>query len=247
MKGPKPPSPRKAQMDAVVEAYLSRRDELDYFRRQVTDFFLISRQFNSPPLPLVHSVKSRLKDVDHLREKVQRKWVDGAVTPENLFSRITDLAGVRVIHLYSRQFTEIHRAIEQHIQQGYWHLFEPPVAYSWDPEATAYFQSLNLRAMTRESYYTSIHYVVKPQASADLSCEIQIRTLFEEAWGEIDHALNYPTETKLLACREQIRVLAKLASTGTRLADSIFATAQDGSQNPPIAKAAAKRKSRAKA
>jgi len=67
--------------------------------------------------------------------------------------------------------------------------------------------------------------VVKPQAGSPLTCEIQVRTLFEEAWGEIDHALNYPRATEILACKEQLRVLAKLASTGTRLADSIFATA----------------------
>lgn len=33
--------------------------------------------------------------------------------------------------------------------------------------------------------------------------------------------------TKDIACREQIRVLAKLVSTGTRLADSIFRTYDD--------------------
>lgn len=228
MNRPKAPArPRKYEVDRLIAAYVDRHEEFDYFRRQVSDFFLISKKFNSPPLPLVHSVKSRLKDVDHLREKIIKKWADGPITLQTLFSRVTDFAGVRVIHLYSQQFESIHSAIGEHIQQGYWHLNEAPVAYSWDPEATAYFTRLGVNAQTRDSYYTSIHYVVKPQADADLTCEIQIRTLFEEAWGEIDHALNYPKSTNSLACREQIRVLAKLASTGTRLADSIFATAKD--------------------
>ncbi len=219
--------PRKRDVDRLIATYVDRKDEFEYFRRQVADFFLISKRFNAPPLPLVHSVKSRLKDVVNLREKIVRKWADGPITPTNLFSRITDLGGVRVIHLYSQQFEAIHLAIVEHIQQNYWHLNEPPVAYSWDPEATGYFTRLGLKAETRDSYYTSIHYVVKPQPDAVLTCEIQVRTLFEEAWGEIDHALNYPEPTDLLACREQIRVLAKLASTGTRLADAIFATATD--------------------
>ena len=51
-----------------------------------------------------------------------------------------------------------------------------------------------------------------------------MRTLFEEAWGEVDHAVNYPKKTQSLACTEQIRVLAKLVATGTRLADAIFRT-----------------------
>lgn len=219
--------PTKAQIEKLVETYIQNRDDFDLFRRQVADFFLVSRRFSSGQLPLVHSVKSRLKDPDHLRDKLRRKWADAPVSTEDLFTRITDLAGVRVIHLYSQQFAAIHAAIMEHVRQGYWMLVEAPVAYSWDPEATEYFQSLGLDAQLRESYYTSIHYIVSPQQQSHLSCEIQVRTLFEEAWGEIDHALNYPERTTIVACKEQLRVLAKLASTGTRLADSIFTTAKD--------------------
>lgn len=227
VKLPRPRKPAKAQVDQLIAHFESHRDEFDLFRRQVADYFSVTRRFTSGSLPLVHSVKSRLKDLDHLRDKIIRKWQDGPIAPEALFSRVTDLAGVRVIHLYSRQFTDIHTAIGEHIQQGYWSLHEAPVANSWDPEATTYFKSLGLTAELRDSYYTSIHYVVKPQPQSHLTCEIQVRTLFEEAWGEIDHALNYPTRTEILACKEQIRVLAKLASTGTRLADAIFASAHD--------------------
>jgi ppGpp synthetase/RelA/SpoT-type nucleotidyltranferase len=226
--GTKVAKPRKKELDKLIETYESRRDEFDLFRRQVADFFLVTKRFNAGPLPLVHSVKSRLKDSTNLREKIIRKWGKAPITPATLFSRVTDLAGVRVIHLYSQQFREIHAAIIEHVEDGYWHLNEPPIAYSWDPEATAFFKSMRLRAQIKDSYYTSIHYVVKPQRATYLACEIQVRTLFEEAWGEIDHALNYPMPTDLIACREQIRVLAKLASTGTRLADSIFKSAIEG-------------------
>lgn len=66
---------------------------------------------------------------------------------------------------------------------------------------------------------------MKPNnAKSDVTCETQVRTLFEEIWGEIDHTINYPHATNSIACKEQIRVLAKLVSTGTRLAGSIFRT-----------------------
>jgi ppGpp synthetase/RelA/SpoT-type nucleotidyltranferase len=39
----------------------------------------------------------------------------------------------------------------------------------------------------KESYYTSIRYLVKPRHD-----EIQVRTLFEEIWGGIDHTIYYP-------------------------------------------------------
>lgn len=221
-----PETPSEEELQNLLAYFLKHRDEFELFRKQVADFFLISRRFHAHPLPVVHSIKSRIKDTEHLCEKIRRKWPNGPLTTENIFSRITDIAGVRVIHLHSKQFEEIHKGIQSRLDEGYWSLHEPPVAYSWDPEATSYFQSLGLDAITRDSYYTSIHYVVKPQPGAFLTCEIQVRTLFEEAWGEIDHSLNYPNKTDSLACREQLRVLAKLASTGTRLADSIFAVAE---------------------
>lgn len=210
------------QIDALVDLYIEKAEELDLFRKQVAQFFLQSRRLQSGPLPVVHSVKSRLKDAGHLREKISRKYYVGEIDKYNFFKKITDLAGVRVLHLHTGQFSEIHAAIADHVDSGHWKYFEKPVAYSWDPEATAFFKSLGLKAVTRDSYYTSIHYVVKPYAAAHLTCEIQVRTLFEEVWGEIDHAFNYPSPTDNVACREQLRVLSKLASTGTRLADSIF-------------------------
>ena len=69
-----------------------------------------------------------------------------------------------------------------------------------------------------------MHYVIKPNNNNPVCCEIQVRTLFEEIWGEIDHTINYPQPTTEIACSEQLRVLSKLVSTGTRLADSIFRT-----------------------
>jgi len=220
-------SPSKKQLAAVVGAYLARRDEIDLFRQQVVAFFQTS-QFDTSPLPTIHSVKSRLKDPDHLEDKVRRKWAEKEIDPNNLFSTVNDLAGVRVLHLYTDQFSAIHAAIANHLSAGYWALAEKPIAYSWDPETTSYFRNLGLTARTRDSYYTSIHYVVKPHARSVISCEIQIRTLFEEIWGEIDHAINYPNQTSVVACKEQLRVLAKLASTGTRLADSIFKISEIG-------------------
>ena len=76
----------------------------------------------------------------------------------------------------------------------------------------------------KESFYTSIHYVVRPRPDSEVRCEIQVRTLFEEIWAEIDHQLNYPAQTTSLACLEQLRVLARLVGAGSRLADAIYRT-----------------------
>ncbi len=70
--------------------------------------------------------------------------------------------------------------------------------------------------------YTSVHYLVKQHVGSQICCEIQVRTLFEEIWGEVDHAINYPEKTDKEVCRDQILVLAKLIGAGSRLVDSIF-------------------------
>lgn len=191
----------------------------------VVDTFKLEPSLNIYGNPIIYTIKNRLKDPTHLRDKIERKWnVEDPLTPDNIFERVTDLAGVRVLHLYQDQFSILHQHIQKQVDNGDWFLKEPPVAYSWDPESTNYFQELGLEPKIKDSYYTSIHYVIMPKANSNICCEVQVRTLFEEIWGEIDHTINYPHPTENNSCKEQLRVLSKLVSTGTRLADSIFRT-----------------------
>jgi ppGpp synthetase/RelA/SpoT-type nucleotidyltranferase len=164
---------------------------------------------------------------------LQRKEAKGeTVEPTQLLKSVTDLAGVRVLHLYQAQFAQIHTVIQTQIDRGDWCLHEDPVAYTWDPESSDFFKNLGLQTKVKESFYTSIHYVLKPRADSPLCCELQVRTLFEEAWGEIDHGINYPRPTSTLTCREQLRVLSKLVGAATRLADSIFRSHNDDLAKP---------------
>ena len=220
--------PREKNIIAAVEAYQNEKHFFEKFLNGVVDSFRLEPSLNRYGNPLIYTIKSRLKNTEHLKEKISRKWSsESPITAENIFTKVTDLAGVRVLHLYQDQFPEIHAHIINQVDIGDWFFREPPVAYSWDPEASKFFESLGLTAETRETYYTSIHYVVSPKRDSTIYCEIQVRTLFEEIWGEIDHSINYPTPTASRSCKEQLRVLSKLVSTGTRLADSIFRTQKE--------------------
>lgn len=215
----------KELIEKIVQPYINEKYLFERFMNGIVDTFVLEPTLNQYGNPIIHTVKHRLKNVEHLKEKIQRKWdVENPLTPDNLFERVTDLAGVRVLHLYQDQFEAIHNLITKQIENGDWVYHENPVAYSWDPESRQYFEGLELTPKIKDSYYTSIHYVVKPKSDSNICCEIQVRTLFEEIWGEIDHTINYPSPTDNKACREQLRVLSKLVSTGTRLADSIFRT-----------------------
>lgn len=217
-------------IDELVKIYESRKHEVEILANSVLTFFQ-----KEPTLKfgqndsVIHSLKCRIKETSHLRDKLKRKASESdPITKDNFFDRITDLAGVRVLHLYNDQFSIIHQAIMKYVNSGNWVLKEPPVANTWDPEYKKCFEENGLQTEIRESLYTSVHYVIKPNKNPDsFCCEIQIRTLFEEIWGEIAHTIDYPHPTESLACREQLKVLAKLASTGTRLADSIFRSLQE--------------------
>lgn len=209
-------------MCAVTE-YAKHKHVFQRFLNAVVDSFMLEPKLNSYGKPVIHSIKHRLKDETHLQKKLERKsdQID-PILAENVFERITDLAGVRVLHLYQDQLPIIHSFIMGMVSSGDWSLNEKPIAYSWDPESQKFFESLNLEVKIKESYYTSIHYVVRPVNDDRVKCEIQVRTLFEEIWGEIDHTINYPEQSPSRATKEQLRVLSKLVSTGSRLADSIF-------------------------
>ena len=217
--------------DKIVLAYLNpeKQYELKAFLQTVLFFFE-----NNPALKgIVHSVKSRMKDPEHLKDKIQRKLKSGKIIDENnLFTVVNDLIGVRVLYLYQDQFQLIHNELLKKVDETKdWMFVEAPKAYTWDPETREYFEKLNIHTEVRDTYYTSVHYVIKPNNELrNITCEIQVRTLFEEIWGEIDHTINYPHQTEIIACKEQLRVLAKLVSTGTRLADSIFRTYNDVSE-----------------
>jgi len=183
----------------------------------------------SPTLkPLVHSLQWRIKDSGHLKEKLIRKWLDAKknglefeIEPENLFQEINDLVGFRLLHLYMRQMEQLNGALIQSLSEGY-KLIEGPSAQTWDDESRKYFEGLGIETKANERMYTSVHYVFETRSVTKFTCEIQVRTLAEELWGEVDHSFNYPHPTDTVACREQIKVLARLASACTRLVDSIY-------------------------
>ncbi|MGQ0641674.1 MAG: RelA/SpoT domain-containing protein [Gemmatimonadaceae bacterium] len=172
-----------------------------------------------------------MKDPDHLRAKLFRKIAEHRadatqfdITRQTLLTRITDLAGIRILHLYTRQIRDIDAAIRGILEEQQYALREGPFARTWDDESRAFFQQCGIETQSSPSLYTSVHYVVGSASRTVVTCEIQVRTLMEEVWGEVNHAINYPNPTELLSCREQIAVLARVTSSATRLVDSIFST-----------------------
>jgi ppGpp synthetase/RelA/SpoT-type nucleotidyltranferase len=150
------------------------------------------------------------------------------ITKDNIFIKINDLVGIRILHLHTQQMKAIDLCLRELFQEGRFTIIEGPFARTWDDETKAFFSGIGIK--TRESgpsMYTSVHYVIDSNSRTRFTAEIQVRTLAEELWGEVAHVIDYPQPCHSLACKEQIRVLARVASSCTRLVDSIFRTYED--------------------
>ncbi|MBP9749843.1 MAG: hypothetical protein KBD21_03880 [Candidatus Pacebacteria bacterium] len=145
-------------------------------------------------LSAIHSVRCRVKDPNHLIAKIIRKRIAAPgrkITLDNYRAMITDLIGIRAIHLFKEDWVYIHRFIEDTFT-----LFETPIAYIRAGDAGQHIEEYKRYefAIREHPYgYRSIHYLVESKPSKDVYiAEIQVRTIFEEGWSEIDHTIKYP-------------------------------------------------------
>ncbi|KWW34550.1 hypothetical protein [Cupriavidus metallidurans] len=216
-----------ALIDSLVQHY-REKEQPRAIRLAKGLFDLFSEEVLTP---YVHSVRRRAKDPEHLRDKLVRKMRKAKseeqpfeITNDNLFDKINDLAGVRLLHLHTSQFPRIDQIIRELLRSEAYEIVEGPTARIWDDEYKEIFTQYGIETVNNSRLYTSVHYVVSTGGGQARTAEIQVRTLAEELWGEVDHTINYPTPSGIQSCKEQIKVLARLTSSCTRLVDSIFLT-----------------------
>ncbi|HEV3386059.1 MAG TPA: RelA/SpoT domain-containing protein [Gemmata sp.] len=218
------------QIKDAVKVFESKRSDFETDATNLQNRLLANADLKK----LIHSLKWRAKDPTHLHDKLERKAqkliAEGKafdITADNLFDKIPDLAGVRLLHLHMRQMEYIHPLIMKVIADEGYVLSGDPEAKTWDPEYEGMFKTLKVKVERNESLYTSVHYVVKQNTTTRRLCELQVRTLAEEIWCKISHTINYPHETDSIACKEQLKVLARLVSGCSRLVDSIVVSYDD--------------------
>ncbi len=173
----------------IKERYTREMKELSILASFIAEHLLLLKK--------VHSIKKRVKDPWHLIRKIIWKSAnrpDLKINPDNYQQVISDLIGVRVLHLFKDDWESIHYRILDK-----WLLRENPVAnirHGDSVELTNRFRQLGLDVLEHKFGYRSIHYqILLIHNKKEITAEIQVRTLFEEAWSEIDHELRYPDNT----------------------------------------------------
>ncbi|MGE9880295.1 hypothetical protein [Bacillus velezensis] len=178
--------------------------------------------------PDAHTVRMRIKDPEHLIEKLIRKKInnkDFSFDVQNYRSKITDLIGIRILHLYKDQAKNIDEMI-----RGNWDLAEPVTIYFREGDMDEKQQTKlkdegEFNPEKHSAGYRSWHYLIKSQITKqETLAEIQVRTIFEEGWSEIDHQLRYPYNVEDQILTNQLLVLNRLAGSADEMVESIRET-----------------------
>lgn len=150
----------------------------------------------------VHSVRFRLKNPESLIEKIIRKTIDNqkkgihkTYTVKNYTKEITDLIGIRILHVFKDDWFAIHNFI---LQQCQFQTKEDPKVYYRKGDEKHFIDECKKSGCATEVHpkaYRSIHYIINPQPNKNICfVEIQVRTVFEDGWSEIDHKLRYASK-----------------------------------------------------
>lgn len=167
----------------------------------------------------IHSIRARVKDKDHLIEKIIRKrgkdfsdkYKD--INVSNYMDVVRDTVGVRILVLSKENWEAVYDVMKKEFSSDgvncECRMVEPPVAYTRYGDRDIFKNKI--RTEHSNKGYRSQHYIVKYEG---VYCEIQVRTLAEEVYGEFDHVVKYPY-------RENNKFLVRYANTMSQLTDAV--------------------------
>ena len=191
---------RKQQRDHFLISFFKKKEKYkklaEYIVRLISDDPLA-------PKESIHTILYRIKDESRLIEKIdqENKRSELDVTPithKNFHERIGDIIGIRIICLRLSDIVKVEAYLEFLVEENIFKFIQEPdykrsFVLPIDP-GKSIPQNINLQY----SGYSSIHYEVKLGDNSDageefkkIQIELQLRTILEEAWGEIDHKYRY--------------------------------------------------------
>jgi len=178
----------------------------------------------------IHTVKTRIKDPEHLMEKIIRVKGENPGLSINKASYrciINDLAGVRALHLFKEDWEDIHQFIVKN-----WEFKKAPVANVSAGDSQRLIEKYKENGCEIEQHpydYRSVHYVILFERSRTekIPVEIQVRTILEEAWGEIDHLVRYPYKDGHRVYSPYLSILNRLIAQADEMSSFIHLLKSD--------------------
>ncbi len=186
------PGGNSLDQHALLEEYLRREPLLRRVSRYV-DGMLQDYKTATDGSKHVHSIRMRIKEYRSIREAIdQRGAAVGIVEPVKVLDWFKDIVGFRLVCL-SRNGRDAAVAWLDGLTRS-----NPPA-----------ISTLKSREVRRESGYSSHHVVFTldsggwpaifnpPKELWRVPIEVQVRTLLEEAWGEVEHSGRYKQQRRI--------------------------------------------------
>jgi ppGpp synthetase/RelA/SpoT-type nucleotidyltranferase len=200
-----------SEIEAAATEFTRMQPAYDEFASEVSRIFK-----NSLPAEDMkyQSIQHRTKSVTSFKRKCGKLDANGQPKYSDPLNQITDLAGVRVIAYTLQDVENVARFIERTF-------------------CVKERKNLGEERFDQGSFgYQSIHYLVEfsdarlslPEFSRHRGrvCEIQVRTVLQHAWAEIEHDVQYKTVSELpRTLRKKFSSLAGLLEIADREFQSI--------------------------
>ncbi|AEA45094.1 RelA/SpoT domain-containing protein [Fluviicola taffensis] len=199
------------ELEAIYNHFDSIRHDFEPTARDIAERLLKVKS--------VHSVRYRIKESEHLIEKIIRKKLEDkkrVFTIENYVSEISDIIGVRALHLFKDDWNYIDSYII-----STWKTKETPTANVRNgdsEELIKIYQDKKYEIKEHKYGYRSVHYILESSPTKQsFVAELQIRTIFEEAWSEIDHTIRYPYDLENPILKEYLLMFNRLAGNADEM------------------------------
>ncbi len=187
--------------------FLKKWEKSDYWNKYAVDKVVAT------PSP-IRMTMARIKHPEKVVDKIYRK---PKLFPEGLSAkslrRMHDVIGARVVVYFTSQLPLIDRELRSS------NMFEiseesPPEAY-YDTDILTRLGLSHIERKHKESGYSSLHYVLKLKDSSipfeeRPYFELQVRTLAQDLWCELEHVLSYKPEHRThFSAKRRFQILSR--------------------------------------
>lgn len=172
-------------------------------------------------LPIPSPIRMTLVRIKHPEKVVDKIFRKSDLFPDGLssksFHEMEDTIGVRIVVYFTSQLPLIDKELRS---SKHFEISEesPPEAYV-SPDLLARLGLTHINQRYKESGYASVHYTVRlNERVATIKqrpyFEIQVRTMAQELWSELEHVLAYKPENRPhLSAKLRLQNLSKQLST----------------------------------
>ncbi len=191
---------KKHRKEAILISYLKEREKYN----RLAEFIVhLIQDDPSAPKESLHTIIYRLKGELRLIEKIdmQNSRIESKkqfINEKNYQQEISDLLGVRIICLRLSDIGKIEEYLKFLAEEDVLRFVKGPEQKNTFVLPFTSGESIPTDRDLRYTGYSSIHYRIQlgmnsdaPADLQDLQVELQLRTILEEAWSEIDHKYRY--------------------------------------------------------